>query len=201
MDARTIEYALMAGSAYFSTRGDINRIPLPGSWQPLNPAAGLDHIISGTGFEARAFQQGDEIVIAFAGTVELIDWLSGNAPLVAGVYSPQLSQAAAYYQEIKAANPNANISFTGHSLGGGLAALMGVLFNRGAITFDAAPFRRAANMVNQAIMTVDLVSQGYGFDADLASFLGLAPIIRGERNIESIAVEGEILTNLFSNAF
>jgi putative lipase involved disintegration of autophagic bodies len=34
---------------------------------------------------------------------------------------PQLAEAARYYQDIKRLYPNANISFTGHSLGGGLA--------------------------------------------------------------------------------
>jgi putative lipase involved disintegration of autophagic bodies len=36
----------------------------------------------------------------------------------------------ALYEEIRDQNPEADISFTGHSLGGGLASLMAVYFNR-----------------------------------------------------------------------
>lgn len=34
------------------------------------------------------------------------------------------------------------MSFTGHSLGGGLAALMAMFFDKQAVTFDPAPFRK-----------------------------------------------------------
>ncbi|MDP2977122.1 MAG: lipase family protein, partial [Anaerolineales bacterium] len=42
-------------------------------------------------------------------------------------------------------NANANITFTGHSLGGGIAALMGVFFGKTAVTFDQAPFAQTAS--------------------------------------------------------
>ena len=42
-------------------------------------------------------------------------------------------QAVDYYLAVTAANPSANITFTGHSLGGGIAALMGVFFGKVAV--------------------------------------------------------------------
>jgi hypothetical protein len=110
-----------------------------------------------------------------------------------GSYSPQLSQAAAFYQEIKAAHPDATISFTGHSLGGGLAALMGVFFDKEAVTFDPAPFRNAASLANMAVLTIDLAVRGF-FDSDLVSFFNIGGFVRGESNISQYAVAGEALS-------
>lgn len=212
MPATTIpvQYSLMAGSAYFSTRGDVNRIPFPDSdgWQRL-PGYNFRQDDT-TGFEATAFTRGtgsnQEIVISFAGTYNGTDWAVANMPLSLGAMSPQLLQAAQYYEDIKrSAYPNTKISFTGHSLGGGLAALMGVFFNKEAITFDPAPFRLAANMTNSVTLMGYLLTNGYGIDLDLATFYSISPplapplFIRGESKISAFAVDGEVLTNPATN--
>ena len=44
---------------------------------------------------------------------------------------------------IKNEYPDAIISFTGHSLGGGLASIMAVFFNKNATVFDLAPFKNS----------------------------------------------------------
>ena len=111
-----IEYALLAGASYYDTRADQNRFPLPQNWSYVSRIS-QD---TTTGFEASAFTNGTEIVISFAGTGGDGDWTNGNIPLASGYLSDQLKQAADYYLQIKALNPNATISFTGHSLGGGL---------------------------------------------------------------------------------
>jgi len=64
------EYALMAGAAYFSTRGSANRLPAPDGWTEIS------HKIGGLGFEASVFKKGNEIVISFAGTGTTIDWVT-----------------------------------------------------------------------------------------------------------------------------
>jgi hypothetical protein len=52
--ATELQYALMAGGAYFSTRRQLNRFPTPDGWAQLGTS--LDN---GSGFEAVAFQSGD----------------------------------------------------------------------------------------------------------------------------------------------
>jgi hypothetical protein len=77
MTATTIEYALMAGAAYYDTRDDNNRTPFPDAtgWGKL---PGFNHTADpATGFEAVAFTRGtgatQDIVISYAGTYDAVD--------------------------------------------------------------------------------------------------------------------------------
>ena len=156
MTISTVDYALMAGNAYQSTESPtLNRIPFPlegSAWQPLDGELG--YRLEG-GFEATAYKNGNETVISFAGTGPgfTVDYLS-NALLFlgAGWLDPQLHAAVRYYEQIKAASaPGTIISFTGHSLGGGLAALMNeqVILEAGGITQvypESSQFRRTEVM-------------------------------------------------------
>lgn len=137
-----IDCALMAGGAYIENRADINQFPTPAGWTEVSDSHFYD---SRTGFEAVSFQRGSEIVISYTGTDQAADWYA-NGGLAFGLNANQLKQAALYYLQVKEANADATITFTGHSLGGGLAALMGVLFNRPAVTFDQAPFANSATV-------------------------------------------------------
>lgn len=59
-----IEYALMAGASYISTRSEINQFPVPDGWlEVVDERRTLP-----SGFEATYFANGTEIVISFAGT-------------------------------------------------------------------------------------------------------------------------------------
>ncbi|WHZ22878.1 MAG: hypothetical protein OJF47_001990 [Nitrospira sp.] len=85
--------------------------------------------------------------------------MAANIELATGLGSVQLLQAAEYYLQVQAANPNAAITFTGHSLGGGLAALMGVFFGKQAVTFDQAPF---ANSAEASLLSPDVAANLLG---------------------------------------
>lgn len=122
---------------------------------------------SPSGFSAEVFQKGGEIVISFQGTNSdpftsdgIKDWWT-NGQLALGWTNKQLNEAALLYQRVKAANPTAEISFTGHSLGGGLAGLMSIYFNKPATIFAPAPFEATASV--SVAQTLRSVLEGAGF--------------------------------------
>ncbi|MDO8742744.1 MAG: putative Ig domain-containing protein [bacterium] len=190
------EYALMAGRAYFDTRADINRFPVPQGWTEFFHVPNRTYQVGG-GFEAVSFQRGNEIVISFAGTATGVDWLA-NAGLATGFGSDQLRDAAAYYLEIRKTNPGATISFTGHSLGGGLASLMGVFFNRMAVTFDQAPFYQSANVGMRDVLIEYLKTTLNYTDAQLTQWVpelgGFTDLASRQTNVVSTNVAGEALS-------
>jgi len=65
-----IDYALMAGHAYRTTRNEINWLPAPKGWTPFFPVpdSTTSAFPTSSGFEAISFQRGSEIVISYAGT-------------------------------------------------------------------------------------------------------------------------------------
>ena len=141
MSIDTKEYAQLAARVYATT--DTNVLEIPSGWS-------IDcNLIKdqSDGFSAGVFRKGaNEIVIAYTGTNadKLTDILAANVPAALGFYSSQVLKVMKLYIETRLANPTASITFTGHSLGGGLASLMAVYFGKPATTFDAAPFQASA---------------------------------------------------------
>ena len=217
------EYALMAGASYVSTRPDVNKFPVPDGWVESTE----DRTTKPSGFEATYFTKGSEIVISYAGTDPgdlLGDWPT-NLALAGGVIADQLRQAADYYLAVKANAPaGSTITFAGHSLGGGLASLMAVLFGETAYTFDQAPFRQSAQIFvdtdangNQTSRSVAQRLRTYltGRTTDMSALAKLDAFIsandplnttppnpadtlavRGGR-VSNINVDGEFLTSWF----
>lgn len=150
------EYALLAAGAYSDIRRrSENLAPIPPGWSELTQYAvsgsGSNATIEGSGFSAKVYKNEatGEIVISYAGTEAKIslgaalDFTSANFPLAAGDQSQQALEAALLYQRIKTAE-GSNITFTGHSLGGGLASVIAVWFDRPAKVFAPTPSERAA---------------------------------------------------------
>ncbi|HYW57028.1 MAG TPA: putative Ig domain-containing protein, partial [Polaromonas sp.] len=205
-----IDCALMAGQVYLSTRTSINKLPVPDGWSEIP----LSHVNLTTGFEAGAFFKGNQIVISYAGTYpsDLAGDNAANLGLGSGVGSIQLLQAAQYYLQIKTDYPTAQFTFTGHSLGGGLASLTAIFFNETALTFDQAPFRNAANAAVAHGLRSELMAMFPAASYPMAS-TWLAPLDRfissldplglgwsqdglaiREARVSNINVKGEFLT-------
>ncbi len=194
--ATEVEYALMAGRIYQSTRDKINWFPdlLAFGWtERVDKSQSLP-----SGFEATYFAKGNEIVISYAGTGSNADWWA-NAGGVSGVVTEQLREAADYYLQVKVANPGAIISLTGHSLGGGLASLMAVFFDETAVTFDQAPFRNSASVsVATSLKEYLLNERGYSQPdlQELTNFISAAAGggVPNNNNVVDFSVQGEILS-------
>jgi VCBS repeat-containing protein len=211
------DYALFAANAYAASDLDVNpvnEIRLPSGWSAIES---VDNVV--TGFSARAYRNEAtrEIVIAYAGTSvagtlgqQSRDWLYGNLKAGTGASLPQqVTNAAEFYLDVANASANAgyDISLTGHSLGGGLASLISVYFDKRAVAFDPAPFQKAAD---SAIVVRDLKDQlvrdGYSLPAAFASYVARDYLFGAvlpsptrqarEGNVSSTFMQGEILSLL-----
>jgi hypothetical protein len=100
------------------------------------------------GFSATAYKSADgsQVVVAFRGTdfdfsPSGVKNLLADSSFVTGVATPTLTtyfnHATAFLQSVKSTNPNANITLTGHSLGGAAAEYLGKAAGLTAIGFDA----------------------------------------------------------------
>lgn len=124
-------YAQFAANVYASANNDVNGNPLVRSKLNALPLPGpewtkISERVTGSGFMAKAFRNSEtgEVVVSYAGTTQenLLDWILGNVPAGVGVYSVQVEEAIAFYLDVlKIQNVAASsVTFTGHSLGGGL---------------------------------------------------------------------------------
>ncbi|MDD5385394.1 MAG: hypothetical protein PHG89_11010 [Gallionella sp.] len=201
-----MDYATFSALVYKDARKiDANIPPLPGGANSVWREIAYDTGNSISGFTAGAYQNTltNEIVIAFKGTDfsssapgQTAADIAADLALGGGAGAFQLFGAVKFYERIKAQNPGANITFTGHSLGGGLASLMSVYFNRPATTFAEAPFLlTAVNPVIAGYIGLQLSINGFA-DSDFASFLGSLPFSVGLRssNVQDYFVSGEVLS-------
>src|SRR2546425_5329852 len=84
----TIDYALLSANVYGNSkavRDPRNTLPTPDGWTrlPITPSDVLASGSTATGFMARAYQNGNDIVVSYAGTTDednelLLDWLTGK---------------------------------------------------------------------------------------------------------------------------
>lgn len=155
---------------------------------------------------------GTDIVIAYAGTDETRDYWEDVLAWSAGA-SSQVKSAAILYEMAKKAVVdqgllNPSFSLTGHSLGGGLASVIGVLYDQPAFVFDSAPF--AANILNPIAvegLRAGMQTNGWGVDPALDEYAdrmielttGGTLLAEREANVSGVYKVGELLTVLLSN--
>jgi hypothetical protein len=188
-------YALLSSRVYDASLKNIIFVPQGWTELPDNPDSSI------TSFAARAYRNNatGEIVIAFRGTNTTItdgtiqDWET-NITAGLGIPNGQVAQAMSFYESIKATY-GSNISFTGHSLGGGIASLMAVFFDKQATVFDEAPFQLTA--INPiTVAAYGLLAPSALLDPDflwyLANPLSLGLIFNDrEDNVTNYYLEGE----------
>lgn len=113
-----------------------NGAPLPKGWRRLESREGPEGF-----FAAIYMNDKGEIVVSFRGSEPradaLNDW-SQDVQNAAGLPTEQGLAAIAYAKYVKEQYPGASISFTGHSLGGSLAAIASITTGDPASTFNAA---------------------------------------------------------------
>lgn len=141
---KTIQYAELSKCSYKDKVCNASS-----GWKPLTEddlrKLGLDpslFVDNKSGFHAKLFynKQTDEYVLGFEGTDEGSDWSKGNSQAIPGYVPPQYRLAANLSITL---NNNEKVgrgtlSFTGHSLGGGLASMASMVTGRKAVTFNAA---------------------------------------------------------------
>ncbi|MDO9179956.1 MAG: hypothetical protein Q7U16_16795 [Agitococcus sp.] len=122
-----------------------------------------------------------------------------------------MQEAASFYLEtLKSGLPlgtdvsQLQVSFTGHSLGGGLASLMSVYFNKPAVVFDEAPFKKSADssiVVNN--LRSSLLAQGYVIPDELRDYVTgditgaveASPTrVEREHLVTQCSIKGEVLS-------
>ena len=177
-----------------------NRPLIPAGWQQLP-----DPLVPTDGFFYRVFRNTatNEVVISYRGTDGVKGMLttgdgSANAAGFVGVSASQFRQAAAVYASVLRTHgvdaAGSNISFTGHSLGGGLASVMAVWFDRPAPVFDPAPFQRTAVSAN-AVNDVRL-SLGTATPAAFASYAPVSQFAAREARVRGYFAVGEFLQDI-----
>jgi hypothetical protein len=195
-----LEYSLLSATVYGNYH-PVNRLPVPAGWTPIEGTLRSYSDASDLwGFQAQAFRKGNEVVIAYTGTNDamIMDWVVGNIPLGVGLSSPQLLSAANLYLDVRdmLAGQDVSISFTGHSLGGGLASVMGVFFDKTVHAFDPAPFFAAAISpvaIGSVLASITAQGRADGSFTTYAASLGALYALR-EDNVGYTVLVGEALT-------
>lgn len=192
------EYSILALHPYNLNESvsEVNMTMLPNGWEVVAAKREPNY-----GFQGEVFRKDGAYVISFAGTDETVDWLT-NAALGTGILSSiyggqQIKEAARLVIEVLKEDPAAEITFTGHSLGGGLASMMAAMFDKSATTFASAPFASGLLNANFASIVNDLLRDELGFvPSSFASYFADPAGVSSERS-EKISVyyaQGELLT-------
>jgi len=165
---RDLEMAVLSDCAY-------HRGPCRSNWVDVPPQTlGLSNDdIDYEEFDARIFQHpvSGEYVVVFRGTDDLRDVLDDLGQFN-GAVSNQYRDAAVLGNRLRTLWPNLDISFSGHSLGGGLATTAALASGNHATVFNAAALH-----------------------PDTAAALGLN-MRNANGLVDNMTVDGEIVTTI-----
>lgn len=102
-----------------------------------------------------------DLIVAIRGTDDYGDWWANVEDGLGAVgFNNQFQDTLSLIETAKQlAAPGTSLTLTGHSLGGGLAALAGAYLKIPAYVFDPAPFN-VPNAVTASILLPDLLQNG-----------------------------------------
>ena len=128
-----------------------------------------------SGFAATVFKQGNDIVIAYRGTNDLLDATEADVAAASPTSSwdTQFTYALETAKMVKDKYPEAAITVTGHSLGGGLAEVVSQMFRFSGATFDPVGTANvaASNAFQKIAQKYCIASVGKGVPPDFTNYL------------------------------
>jgi len=142
---------------------------------------------SENGFSADAYKCGDQIVIAFRGTapdrVSVFKDAYADTSFATGIPSEAMrnyvSRAVEFVKDVQSQNGGAHITLTGHSLGGGIAELLGQASGYDTVTFNAPGAAKLADTLHDTLAGLSGLSgnssasiQNYRLWGDVISLVG-----------------------------
>lgn len=162
---------------------------LPEGYSEVDPAElGIDPelLTEDHGMQAEIYRTPDGgYVVAYRGSDEGADWVTNGRQGV-GLPDPQYEQAMQLAAAVHEAS-GGDVTFTGHSLGGGLAAAAAMATGQPAVTFDAAGVHET---------TAARAAEIRGDGSTMASVMAET----GDGQIRTYAMETDILTNAQENS-
>lgn len=162
---------------------------LPEGYEEVDPGElGIDPALLSEdhGMQAEIYRTPDGgYVVAYRGSDEGIDWVT-NGRQGLGFEDPQYEQAMQLASAVHEAS-GGEVTFTGHSLGGGLAAAAAMATGQPAVTFDAAGVHET---------TAARAAEIRGDGSTMASVMAES----GQGQIRTYAMETDILTNAQENS-
>jgi hypothetical protein len=99
------------------------------------------------GFYGVALESNNEIIVAFRGTCTIQDWLTDINIGLLDNCSGQIKEALKFFEKVykMPANKDKTLFVTGHSLGGGLAEIIGAKYNVPTYTFNGLGMKSMLN--------------------------------------------------------
>lgn len=154
-------YALFASHVYRN-----NNTRLPNGWKELTI---LDD--SETGLQSTLYKRIDskDYIYAFAGTQNLKDWQENGKQIVG--LSQQYNKALEYATELYNNLDFDNLTFVGHSQGGGEAAFCAYVLGGKAITFNPAGMSIITKLLNRTTLSNKADIDAYCYLTDTLSIV------------------------------
>jgi len=188
-----------------------NRFDGTATWQELGKWSVVDTWYAGGGLQAIAFKIDSNIVVAYRGTDEGVDWFNDGTTYVLGI-STHTAGAKKFMKKVMETYKGYNFYVTGHSLGGHLAynaAAAGIDYSKssikGVVTFNGLGLTLGLTLFGDLwdeaqLMKKTEVIRNYSVEKDPVSkgFLGFTTFHYGTTYTYAISPEAPDAHSLYT---